>query len=167
MSDATLYYGFKMLHVGALILWLGPSLGAWWLLRGLRKIYSDYHEVVVLSHKLFVSVLIIEHLAFAVLLISGVVLAITFHFFSHPWLQWKLIIIGLLILPLEILDVYWGNIKLSRVLKSGGLNKESSSYTSVLSMYHTWLTNSAIIIMPVSVITIFYLVIAKPHLPAL
>ncbi|VUD65045.1 hypothetical protein TDB9533_03465 [Thalassocella blandensis] len=167
MNDATIFYGLKMLHIGALIFWLGPSLGAWWVLRGVRHVYGDNERPSIISHRLFVNILLVEHVAFVALLLSGAAMAIIFQFYSHAWLQWKLLIIVVLLLPLEFADIYWGNVKLARLFKVGENSAEHPEYEKTLHVYHTVLTYSAMVIVPLSILMIFYLVIAKPALPVL
>lgn len=160
MSEITIFYCLKIFHIGALIFWLGPSIGGWWILRGLRKHIADDEPLGILSHKLFIHLLILEHIAFAVLLATGISMAILFGFFQQVWLHWKLLLIVIFVLPLEVMDIYLGNFKLARALNPQ--KAEHSRYAFYLKKYHNNLTLYALIVLPVVVLLIFWLVITKP-----
>jgi hypothetical protein len=91
-------------------------------------------------------------------------LAILVFGFNQPWLQWKLLIILLLIVPLEILDIWYGNIKLAQIFSRLNEAGYDTKQTRTLHIYHAFVTRIAIAIIPVSVLAIMWLVIAKPNL---
>ncbi len=166
MTDITIFYCAKVFHIAALIFWLGPSLGAWLLLRVVRKQYADDHELSVMCHRVFTNVLLIEHIAFVVLLVSGAVMAMKFQFYQQGWLQWKLALVLIIILPLELFDVWLGNVKLHKLFRQAEMLDDEAS-KRILSAYHITLTRTAIFILPITMLVIFCLVIAKPHMPSL
>ena len=130
--DANLFFLLKMTHIAALIFWLGPSLGAWWIVRGFRQRYPDDSEESLLAHRLFITALTLEHVAFVALLLSGIAMVMVFSFHWQPWLQWKIMIIAIFLIPLEAADIYWGNIKLARLLKSRRIDEGSINYQRTL-----------------------------------
>ena len=158
------FVALKILHIGSLIFWLGPSLGAWLVLMALRKHQGEFTQATHLGYKIFIKMLIVEHVAFVALLISGIGMAALLFGFNQPWLQWKLLIIALVIIPLEIADIWYGNIKLPKIfsqLNSQGYDPQSAKQ---LHIYHTYITLIAIAAIPISVLAIMWLVIAKPPL---
>ncbi len=167
MNSVDWFIGLKILHIGALIFWLGPSLGAWCMLMALRQREGEFTSATHLGYKVFIQMLILEHIAFVCLLASGIAMAALLFGFAQPWLQWKLLIILLVIIPLEIADIWYGNIKLPQIfaqLNAQGYDKLSSAR---LHIYHVYVTRTAIAVIPVSVLAIMWLVIAKPHIISL
>lgn len=181
MNEALIFYALKCAHIGALILWLGPSIGAWWVLKVVHRDISYHDRFSHIVHRAFIHMLTLEHIALFVLLGSGVAMALLFQFYTAAWLQWKVGIILLLIVPLEIADIYWGNIRLASFYTSlqrphsvSTENNTSSqvliddeAFRATLNLYHRQITWSAIIILPPSIAAIFFLVIAKPSLPSI
>lgn len=164
MATIDIFVALKILHIGSLVFWLGPSLGAWFILMAMRKQLGEITPATHLAYRVFIKMLILEHVAFVALIASGIGMAILVFGFNQPWLQWKLLIILLLIVPLEILDIWYGNIKLPQIFSR--LNKAGydTKQTRTLHIYHVYITRIAIAIIPVSVLVIMWLVIAKPNL---
>lgn len=167
MSVADAFIALKILHLGSLVFWLGPSLGAWILLMALRKHQGEFTAATHLGYKIFIQMLIVEHVAFACLLASGVGMAALVFGFQQAWLQWKLLIILLAIIPLEIADIWYGNIKLPAIFSKLNSQGYGAPATKTLHIYHTYVTRIAIAVIPLSVLTIMWLVIAKPSLSTL
>jgi len=155
---------FKVIHIGSLIFWLGPSLGAWFCLLSLRKQQGEFSIATQSIYKIFIKMLIVEHVAFVTLLITGFCMAYFWFGFQQAWIQWKLLIILCLIVPLEIFDIWYGNIRLGRIYSVTERNSYTDDETRSLFVYHRYVTSAAIIIIPASVLCIFWLVIAKPNL---
>lgn len=167
MSTIDWFIALKIVHIGALIFWLGPSLGAWLMLGALRKREGEFTSATHLGYQVFIQMLILEHVAFVFLLASGIGMAALVFGIDQPWLQWKLLIILLVIIPLEIADIWYGNIKLPPIfsqLNTQGYDKLSATR---LHIYHVYVTRIAIAVIPVSVLAIMWLVIAKPNIIAL
>lgn len=164
MTTIDAFIALKILHIGSLIFWLGPSLGAWFILMAVRKQLGEITPATHLAYRVFIKMLILEHVAFVVLIASGISMAILVFGFNQPWLQWKLLIILLLIVPLEILDIWYGNIKLPQIFSRLNEAGYDTKQIRTLNIYHTFITRIAIVIIPVSVLAIMWLVIAKPHL---
>lgn len=167
MSAFGWFIALKIVHIGSLIFWLGPSLGAWFMLGALRKREGEFTSATHLGYKVFIKMLVLEHVAFVFLLASGIGMAALVFGTDQPWLQWKLLIILLVIIPLEIADIWYGNIKLPPIfsqLNTQGYDKLSSAR---LHIYHVYVTRTAIVAIPVSVLAIMWLVIAKPNIVGL
>ncbi len=89
-----------------------------------------------------------------------------FQFYQQGWLQWKLALVLIIILPLELFDVWLGNVKLHKLFRQAEMLDDEAS-KRILSAYHITLTRTAIFILPITMLAIFCLVIAKPHMPSL
>lgn len=152
----------KIIHIGSLIFWLGPSLGAWCCLLILRKQQGEFSPATQSIYRIFIKMLIVEHIAFIGLLVSGFCMAYFWFGFQQAWMQWKLLIILLLIVPLEIVDIWYGNIKMARIFSGTDKKSCTNDETHTLFVYHRYVTGAAIIIIPIAVLGIFWLVIAKP-----
>lgn len=164
MTTIDIFVALKILHIGALIFWLGPSLGAWFVLLALRKHEGEITPATYLAYRVFIKMLILEHVAFVALIASGIGMACLVYGFNQPWLQWKLLIILLLIVPLEIVDIWYGNIQLPRIFSRFNAAGYDVNQTKTLHIYHSYVTRIAIAAIPISVLAIMWLVIAKPNL---
>lgn len=164
MDVVDVFIALKILHIGSLVFWLGPSLGAWFMLIAMRKQIGEITPTTHLAYRIFIKMLILEHVAFMTLIVTGTGMAITVFGISQPWLQWKLLIILLLIVPLEILDIWYGNIKLSQIFSRFNEAGYDTKQMRILHIYHSVVTRIAIAIIPISVLAIIWLVTAKPNL---
>lgn len=163
MSSIDIFIALKIVHIGSLVFWLGPSLGAWFILIAMRKQLGEITPATHLAYRVFIKMLILEHVAFVVLIASGIGMTTLLFGFNQPWLQWKLLIILLFIVPLEILDIWYGNIKLPQIFSRLSEAGYDTKQTRTLHIYHAYVTRFAIAIIPVSVLAIMWLVIAKPN----
>lgn len=167
MTNIDWFFALKLVHIGALIFWLGPSLGGWLILLSSRKQLGEHSPATHLAYRIFIRLLIVEHLAFLVLLATGTGMVALAYNLHTPWLQWKILLILAVILPLEIADIWYGNIKLPRIFvqqNSAGYNIQDAR---TLHIYHRYITTAAILIIPLCVTLIMWLVIAKPQAPVL
>ncbi len=162
-----LFFALKLLHLGALIFWLGPSLGAWLVLLALRRHQGELTPATHLAYRVFLQMLMVEHVAFVVLLATGAAMVWLVYSLQLPWLQWKLLLVLGLVIPLEIADIWYGNIRLPRIFARFNEQGYDSQQTRILRIYHRYITGAALVIIPVTVALIMWLVIAKPDLPAL
>ncbi len=108
------YAVVKLVHVLAVILWIGPPVGAYLTL---YRAYASKDLVRVRNAERDVErVLLLEHVAFIVLLASGagLVLVTDGALLQAPWLQKKLWAVAGIVL-FEAFDVYVENIVAKRV----------------------------------------------------
>ncbi len=153
----------KLLHIGALIFWIGPTLGAWWMLRSANHHFGEPGMVSQYLYYVFLDLLWVEHIAFALLLITGVLMAWFNQWFGQPWLTLKLILIGSIILPLEIMDIWLGHVRLPQLFHSRHPSRPYSAHeAALLHLYHVRLTRTAIFLMPIVVTVIIWLALTKP-----
>lgn len=164
MTTIDIFVALKILHIGSLIFWLGPSLGAWFILMAMREQLGEITPATHLAYRIFIKMLVLEHIAFVALIGSGIGMAVLLFGFNQPWLQWKLLLIFLLIIPLEILDIWYGNIKLPQIFSHLNEAGYDVKQTRTLHIYHAYVTRTAIAVIPISVLAIMWLVIAKPNL---
>jgi len=156
------YSFLKLIHLGSLIFWLGPALGSWFVLRYSQKNAGEQSETTQLIYKVFFFTVTLEHIALLTLLLSGVWMAAAYGLFQAQWLQYKIVIIALFVLPLEIFDIWLGNWKLKKLIEKrghGGMLSEKES--RLVHFYHGTFTNIAIVLIPFSVLIIMWLAIAK------
>lgn len=167
MNLIDLFFSLKLMHLGALIFWLGPSLGAWFVLQAIRKQLGEFTPASQLAYRIFIKMLILEHIAFIALLATGIGMISCLYNHPAPWLQWKLLIVAVVIVPLEIIDIWYGNIKLPVIFSKLNEAGYDTRQLKTLQIYHRYVTGAAIAIIPISVLMIMWLVIAKPNMMAL
>ncbi|MDO3387166.1 hypothetical protein QWI17_15065 [Gilvimarinus sp. SDUM040013] len=159
MNEYTLV---KLVHLGALIFWLGPALGAWFVFKAVED--SEYlagsagHKV----SRVFFYTIVLEHIAFAVLLATGFYMALDYGWLGAEWLSQKLTIVMLVIVPLEVVDVVLGNWLANSATKKLYAGAVLKPWEQVgLRLYHGAFTKLALLIMPLAVIAVMYLAIGK------
>ncbi len=150
----------KLIHLGALIFWLGPALGSWIVLKvcqhdGIAK------EALARLHRAFITTVVIEHVAFAALLVSGAYLAFNFNMQTLPWLQFKLAIVGIVLIPLEVIDVWLANFKIAKIAPKVIAGTASSKEQALYDFYHGTFTKLALVLVPVSVLAIMWLAVSN------
>jgi len=152
----------KLIHIGSLVFWLGPALGSWLVLKYSQKKTGEYSEATSLIYKIFFFTLTLEHVALACVLSTGLILGFYFGHWPAEWLQWKLLIILVVIIPLEIVDIWLGNWKVKRLVESRILGETlSSKEQALINFYHSKFTTFAIAVLPISIAAIMWLAIAK------
>jgi uncharacterized membrane protein len=106
----------KIFHLFALILWIGPALGAYVFLFAAHK--TKDRERIIWVERLTEKVLVLEHVALAVLIASGVVMlhATGWTMLQSSWLVWKLILFAGVML-FEIGDMWIAHVALHRILE--------------------------------------------------
>ena len=150
---------FLALHLAALVFWLGPTLGAWMVLREGENL-MDRKKDVSWAWRAFLRLMWWEHGAFIVLALSGTGLILTIGYpLSTPWLQWKLsCVIGILV-PVEIIDSYFAHHRLPKIYrKVGGPTQNERRW---IRRYRGF-TRAMIPLFLVLIPLIFYLAVFKP-----
>lgn len=156
------YSLLKLLHLGALIFWLGPPLGAWLVLKVVERDASLSDPVAAKVSKVFYWMVFLEHIAFAVLLATGFTLALKYGLMGADWLQQKLWIVLLVVVPLEVIDVLLGNWIAARASQKRHAGLPLTSWEGIgYAFYHGLFTRVALIVIPISVLCIMYLAISK------
>ena len=65
-----IFTALKLIHIGALVFWIGPTLGAWWMLRVANHRFGEPGMVSQHLYQAFLHLLWVEHSAFIALLLS-------------------------------------------------------------------------------------------------
>lgn len=166
MTDVTFWFPIvKVVHLGALVLWLGPSGGAWLVLMLARREIGEPNAV---SHNLylgFLRMLWFEHLGFILMLGSGVLLLSTYGFSAvgMTWLKVKLILVLVVISPIEIADMWFSHKYLPQIFAS---REPDAPYTEaeqrILHLYHRRFTPIALPLLLTAIVTIMWLAAARP-----
>ena len=165
MLVETLYPWLKLLHLTSLIFCLGPTLAAWWMLRLGNRQFGEPGFASQYLYLLFFKLVQVEHLAFASLLGSGIGMALLTQGLAQHWLVLKLTLLSVIVLPIEILDIWFGNIQLPRLFKQRHpVRPYSRQEQQLLGMYHQRLVPIALVVLPPTLLVIFWLAISKPAL---
>ena len=155
----------KLVHLVGLIIWIGPSLGGFWMLLQAEKSGDERLEIWV--RRRFEWLVNVEHLGLLMLLAGGIgmISVDDWHAFRVTWFQWKMAIVVGVILPLEVADVAMVNFVLGRALReipeNGGY---STRYLTAVRSYKRFVMAS-VVILAVALPAIFWLAVWKPGLP--
>lgn len=163
MHTEPLYFIIKVIHLGSLIAWLGPTLGAWWMLRLANRQFGEPSMISQFLYVSFLHLLRVEHSAFVLLLISGAGMVWFSPVLPQPWLWFKLTLLLVVIIPLEIFDIWFSHYKLPRVFAVRHPSRPYSKQESaLLHVYHQRFVPLALILLPPTILSIFWLAIYKP-----
>ena len=116
----------RFVHVAAFVGWAGPAMGASWFVyaaawdRGKHPGDEELTRRELWVRRQFNRVVALEHLSFAALVVTGLMLAeaADWAYAGQSWLQWKLALVFLIFIPMELADVVlsaW----FQRVMKPG------------------------------------------------
>ena len=164
MSEAMLVTALKLTHLAALILWLGPGIGAWWMLRRALFRFDDPSMVSHFLYRAFLRLMWLEHIALAALLGSGATLALLTHAHESDWLRYKLLLVALVVLPLEIIDIWFSHVRLPAIICGRHPSQPyAAAEIQTLRTYHNRFTPAAVLLLPVTIVVIMWLAIGKPN----
>jgi hypothetical protein len=155
----------KVVHLGALIVWLGPSGGAWLVLVLERRKCGDPSVASHYLYRGFLKLLWIQHAGVLVLLGSGLLLLYLYGFalLEYRWLQLKLLLVLLVILPIELGDIWFSHARLPRLFAA---RDPSAPYTPqeerALRAYHRYFVPIGLAILLPTVVAIMWLAVARP-----
>jgi len=156
------YALIKLVHLGALIFWLGPPFGAWLVLKVVEKRGISQDPVAAKVSQMFFATIVLEHVAFIVLLGTGFTLAYRYQLWGAEWLSQKLFLVLMVIVPLELIDIVLGNWIARQAATKLYQGKVLRSWERRgLVFYHGIFTKLALVVIPISVIVIMYLAISK------
>jgi uncharacterized membrane protein len=109
------YVALKFLHIVAVILWIGPPLGAYYLVDQAhrRRDEATFQWCQMMSER----VLVIEHIAFVVLIATGVFIVqqSDWALLAVPWMRKKLLCVAAVLL-FEIYDIWYSHFFVRRHL---------------------------------------------------
>jgi hypothetical protein len=106
----------KLIHLFSLIFWIGPPLGAYYILYSAHKTHD--RPRIIWAERLTEQVLVAEHIAFVLLIASGVVMIALSGgvLLSMPWLITKLWLFGG-VLAFELGDIFISHWVFSRIFR--------------------------------------------------
>ncbi|WP_455200041.1 hypothetical protein [Kaarinaea lacus] len=166
MKEITFWFPLlKLMHVGGLILWLGPSGGAWLLVQLSKRRMDQQSNEFRQLYQDFLKFFWLEHLGLFLLLGSGILLLITqgYPVLDLLWLKWKIGLILCVIVPIEIADIWFGHVQLPQIFSSQKPNIASTR--DKINSYDSYERRFAPLALPpllLSVIAIMWLAIARP-----
>jgi len=154
----------KLLHIGGLILWLGPSGGAWLLIQVAKRRMDPHSREYADLYQDFVRFFPVEHLGLLLLLGSGVGLLSLYGLsaLSWTWLQWKLGIVLGVIVPIEIGDIWYGHFRLPRWFRSLPRDADLKRSGNELERYENHFVPLTLPILLAAVVAILWLAVARP-----
>ncbi len=154
-----MYAALKIIHILALILWLGPAIGAYWILLKMGDHVSSQQRLVM--ERAYEFVLRVEHFAFLIVIASGLGLlhVIGSVFLKVDWFLTKLYLIAGIVL-IEIFDIYLSHFLFRRLIRKSG--EPSSQAWKQFTKNRNIFYFISVPILLFLVIAILYLVIFKP-----
>ena len=157
-----MYAALKVIHIGSLVMLLGPALGSWLVLRYMQQQEGELAPATAKVYRVFFWTLTLEHIALVSLLLSGAAMAFMYGFIAMPWLQQKLWLVLLIIVPLEIIDIWLGNWKVKRLIaaRSAGTTL-TPRQQALVQFYHKAFTNLVLVTLPATVLIIMWLAVSK------
>lgn len=157
-----MYVTLKILHLGSLIMWLGPAIGSWLVLRYVQHQEGELSAVTQKVYRVFFWTITLEHIALCSLLLSGATMAFHYGFIATPWLQQKLWLVLLIIVPLEVVDIWLGNWKVKRLVEKRSGGAELTPFEQgLINFYHKSFTNLALVVLPITVLLIMWMAVSK------
>ena len=166
MLDASIWFPIvKVIHLGALVIWLGPSGGAWMVLMLARHKAGEPSLVSHYLYRGFFQMLWLEHLGFFALIASGAILLGMYGLgaLEATWLKLKLALVLLVIFPIEVPDLWFSHRGLPAIFAS---RRPDAPYTEseqrLLDSYHRRFVPITLPILLAAVVVIMWLAIAKP-----
>lgn len=155
----------KVLHIGALVVWLGPSAGTWLALMLARRRFDEPGVETHCLYRGFLQVLWLEHLGLLLMLGTG---ALLLGLYGLPALEWtwlkaKLLLILVVIVPLEIADMWFSHRRLPEIFAS---REPTAPYTPreqrILHLYHRRFVPIGLPSLLAAVAFMMWLAVAKP-----
>ena len=154
----------KLLHLGGLILWLGPSGGAWLLLQLAKRRMDTRSAEYQALYRDFLPFFWVEHFGLFMLLGSGVFMLSLYGLpiLDWPWLRIKLILVLCVIVPIEILDIWFCHIRLPRYFSSDKTQTKVKKETNAYNAYERKFVPVSLPILLITVVIILWLAVSKP-----
>jgi hypothetical protein len=154
----------KFLHIGGLILWLGPSGGAWLLIQVAKRRLDPHSREYAELYLDFVRFFPVEHFGLLLLLGSGLGMLAIYGFsaLSWAWLKWKLVLVVCVIVPIEIGDIWFGHFRLPRWFRSSQRDSDLQHSGNELERYENRFVPLTLPILLITVVGIIWLAVARP-----
>lgn len=142
----------------ALVLWLGPALGAYWILIRSSQ-YSDIKRLEI--ERFYEEVLIVEHVAFLVLIATGFGIwnQLGIGLFEVHWLNAKLALVAMIVI-IELFDISFSHFYFRHLINKRYPIAADAwvSYFKVRKIFY----NVAIPVLIALILGVLYLAVFKP-----
>jgi hypothetical protein len=164
MDTAFWLAALKLAHLGGLILWLGPSGGAWLLLqKAKRRLDPDSAEYRAL-YRDFLPFFWVEHFGLLLLVGSGVAMLFVYGSgaLDWTWLRIKLLLVLCVLLPIEVLDIWFGHLRLPRWFAAMRELRGEPAGRDEYAAYERKFVPVSLPILLATVVIIMWLAVAKP-----
>lgn len=152
------YSIYKLIHLIAMVLWLGPALGAYWILVRANK-YPDIKRLEI--EKFYEEVLVIEHIAFLVLIATGFGIwsQLGISLFEVYWLNVKLTLVAMIVI-IELFDISFSHFYFRHLMNKRYPFTADAwvSYFKVRKVFY----NVAIPVLIALILGVLYLAVFKP-----
>ena len=166
---APYYLYIKFFHLFFVMMWAMSALGAYvFFLRStiyqVQATPEDEHlqQRLVWAYEQFDKTVILEHIAFPIVLVTGLLLfLVTGWTLDTPWLMLKLIIVVGFFIPLEILDFWIAHVWGARVTRER--KEDPQSWNSMRATHWQFLKTTAPMIR-YTVPVVIFLAVVKPTL---
>ena len=116
------YALLKLVHLLAVVLWIGPPLGAYYILFAAHRDSGGdgAADRILFAERAAERVLLFEHIALVILVVSGGLLVFIgpWQLFGTPWLAKKMILFAGVLL-FEVFDIWLAHVVFARLLKAG------------------------------------------------
>jgi len=154
----------KLLHLGGLILWLGPSGGAWLLLQLAKRRLDPQSAEYQALYRDFLPFFWVEHFGLFILLGSGVLLLSLYGppALDWTWLRIKLVLVLCVIVPIEVLDIWFGHVRLPRWFASDNAGSERKGGSDAYKAYERRFVPVSLPLLLTTVVVILWLAVARP-----
>ena len=150
----------KLLHLGGLILWLGPSGGAWLLLQLAKRRMDTQSTEYQALYRDFLPFFWIEHFGLFMLLGSGIFMLSLYGLpiLDWTWIRIKLVLVLCVIVPIEIMDIWFGHFRLPQWFSTN----KTDSKVDAFNAYERKFVPISLPLMLVAVVIIMWLAVARP-----
>ncbi len=157
-STLVAYPWLKLLHLLAVVAWIGPPLGAYYFIGQAYR--SGDRDRILWTERVVERVLIAEHVAFAVLIASGWAMVVYGPWqLSTPWLQNKLLLFAGVVV-FELFDMWLAHRVFPRALEGdAALDQPPWKRAERL---RRWLVAAAVPVALGLIPGIFYFAVLKP-----
>jgi hypothetical protein len=154
----------KLIHLCGLILWLGPSGGAWLLLQLVKRRLDPQSAEYQALYRDFLPFFWVEHFGLIMLLGSGVWLLSLYGLpaLDWTWLRIKLVLVLCVIVPIEIIDIWFGHVRLPRWFSSGRVGTGVKGELDAYEAYERRFVPVSLPLLLTAVVVILWLAVARP-----
>lgn len=149
-------YGFfKLFHLIGVVLWLGPSTGAYYMI--IFSLVDEQHSIELWLRQHYISFVHFQLVGFFLIIATGLlmILAVQGTLLRQWWLKMKIYIVGIIFIPLEAIQLYLYQIRINKAFKTGMGIREAITLFD-------WFSVVAIVLLTLTIPAVFILGVFKP-----